>query len=112
MNDATGALDAIRRTELQAARREQAARKKAEEMIDAARVEAERIKDAAGDEGRSLADRRFDAAIAEAEDEAQRVRARGEAEAAALLDVPEQKIDEVVEAMVAVVLAPPVERGK
>jgi len=106
------ALHAIRDFELEMARRVEAARSAADETVRAARTR-ERVEFAAAEErGRAEAARRLAAAIADAEADAVEVRRNSTRRVADLEASVHDRLDDVVEQLVALVLAPPLEEGK
>lgn len=111
MNQASHALEEIRRTEMKAARRIEDSRARAEEIIEEAREDARRRVDSAREEGRQEAQRRLEQAIAEAEAAAASIRTQGLADAAEVSGITDDSLAPVVEEMVRVVLAPPSEPG-
>jgi vacuolar-type H+-ATPase subunit H len=112
VSDAGDALDRIRHTELAAAQKVEEARGRAEEILGTARAEAREIRALAEKIGRERAQKRFDSVVAEAGQEAERIRLEGDEEARRLFDSAPQHIEPISEAMVAAVMAPPREEGK
>jgi vacuolar-type H+-ATPase subunit H len=112
MNDAARALESIRRTELEAAQRVEQARTRAEEIVTEAKARALSIVEEGRRKGRESAQARYAEAMAEIEDEGARIRREGIAEAEGLRSAASARIGELIDEMVDVVLAPPLERGK
>jgi vacuolar-type H+-ATPase subunit H len=112
MNDAAHALEQIRRTEMEAARRVEEARTRATEIGKSAEQEARRMIDEGRQRGLEAARRRHQEGLAEAEAEAERIRAGGVAKADELIMLTEENVGRLVDEMAEVVLAPPLERGK
>jgi len=111
VNQASHALEEIRRTEMKAARRIEDSRARAEEIIEEAREDARRRVDSAREEGRQEAHRRLERAITEAEARAASIRAQGLAGTAQVAGITDESLGPVIEEMVKVVLAPPSEPG-
>lgn len=111
MNQASHALEEIRRTEMEAARQIEDSRARAEQIVEKAREDARRLIETAREEGRQEAHRRLEKAIAEAEDTAARIRTQGLADTAQVSGISDDLLGPVVEEMVRVVLAPPSEPG-
>jgi vacuolar-type H+-ATPase subunit H len=112
MNEATRALEQIRRTELEAAQHVEEARARANEIETEARAQVRRIVEEGRERGRLAARQRLDAALEGAGTEAAAIRARGESEARVLGESAEGPMDQLIAEMVRVVLAPPSEPGK
>jgi vacuolar-type H+-ATPase subunit H len=112
VSETARALHAIRVAELEAARRVEQARADAAESIAAARREHERAVADARLRGRTDARRRFDAAVAEAEREAEAVLAGCDARVESLRCAAEPYLATAVTEMVDLLLAPPLEEGK
>lgn len=106
------ALHAIRDIELEMARRVEAARTAAEEAVRAARVRERAELAAAQERGRAEASQRLARAVANAEADAAEIRSDGKRRVAALEASLRGKLDDVVEQLVDLVLAPPLEEGK
>lgn len=111
MNEAGQSLEAIRRTELEAAQRVEEARARSDDIVTEARARARELVEEGRRRGREEAKRLLEAAKREAELEADQIRARGLAEAECLTRKAGESFDELVDALVEVVLAPPRERG-
>jgi vacuolar-type H+-ATPase subunit H len=111
MSEAADALDRIRQTELAAARKVDAARQRAEEILASARSEARAIRARGEEEGRTRAQDHYDRSVAAAAVEAERIRRIGEQSARRLLDSASEHIEPISEAMVFAVLAPPLNEG-
>lgn len=107
MNDATAAVDAIRRTELDAARRIEAAKEDAERMVADARIRVRRLEDEGEERGRARAEERIERERADALREADRIVSRGVEAAASLKEEADGMVAELVAALVDAVLAPP-----
>jgi vacuolar-type H+-ATPase subunit H len=99
MSEAGETLEAIRRTELEAARWVEEARDRSVEIVTGARAR-----------GRETARRRLEEAKERSELEADEVRAGGVAEAQGLARHAEERMDMLVDVLVEVVLAPPREK--
>ena len=112
MNEATHALEEIRRTELEAARHVEEARDRAREIEADARARSRQVVDEARERGRAAARQRLEATFEESEADATAILARSESEAQALGDAVAGSMGRLIEEMVRVVLAPPSERGK
>lgn len=112
MTEAANPLEAIRRVELEMARRLEDARREADEAVTVARREAARMVEEAKQRGREEARRRSRETVAAAEEEAGRIVAEGEERAAKLRAATEPDRERTITAMVEFVLAPPKERGK
>lgn len=112
MNEATRALQEIRRTELEAAQHVEEARTHAKEILAEARVQSRRLVDEGRERGRVTAGRRLEEKLEETETVAETIRARSESEARALGESAAESIGLLIEEMVRVVLAPPSEQGK
>jgi vacuolar-type H+-ATPase subunit H len=112
MNEATLALEEIRRTELEAAQHAEDARSRANEIEVEARAQIRRIVEEGRERGRHSARRRLEAAIEEAEAQAAEIGLRGEAEVGKLRESASEPIKVLIEEMVRVVLEPPSEPGK
>lgn len=112
MTDAANPLEAIRRVELEMARRLEDARREADEAVTAARGEAARIVEEAKQRGREEARRRSRVAVTAAEEEAGRIVAEGEERAERLRAATEPDRERTIIAMFEFVLAPPKEKGK
>lgn len=111
MNKASHALEEIRRTEMEAARRVEDSRIQGEQIVEEAREAARRLVDTAREEGRQEAHRRLERAIAEAEARAASIRTQGLAGTAQVAGITDESLGPVIEEMVKVVLAPPSEPG-
>lgn len=111
MNEAGETLDAIRQTELEAARRVEAARDRSAEITTEAKARARELIEEGRRQGRETARRRLEEAKEQAELEADEIRARGVAEAESLALHADERMDTLVDALVEVVLAPPREKG-
>jgi vacuolar-type H+-ATPase subunit H len=112
MNLASHVLEQIRHTELEAARQVDRARTQAEEIVDEARARARRLVEEARERGRDDAHHHLETVIAEAEETAARIRERGALDAEELSESTGGSMDPVLEEMLRVVLAPPVEPGR
>ena len=112
MSETAEALHAIRVAELEAARRVEQARSDAAEALAA--VDRERARTVAGarERGRTEARRRLDAAVADAEREAELILASCDARIESLRHAAEPHLSTAVTAMVDLLLAPPLEEGK
>lgn len=107
----SGPLDRIRAAELEAARRLETARDAADARIAEARRLADELVRSMRKEGRSMADARFEQAIADATQQAKNVEAEPETQIAALRREVEPRLDELSAAMLDLILAPPAEPG-
>lgn len=112
MNDATRALEEIRRTELEAAQQVEKARTKASEIEANARTESRRIVAEGRQRGRATAGRLLEEMIEETERVAETIRVRSHLKAQALSEAGTEAMGLLIEEMVGVVLAPPSEPGK
>lgn len=112
MSETARSLEAIRRTELEAAQRIEQAKARAEEIVTEAKTRARAVVEEGRQRGRNSAQARYEEALARIEDEAATIRQEGAAQAAGLRSVASARIDELIAEMVEVVLAPPLERGK
>lgn len=112
MSEAAQALDAIRVAELGAARRLEEARTEAADELASARREAAKTISDGKRRGRDEAQRRFDAAVTAAEEEARLVLAGCEAREEELRVAVAPQREAAVTAMVDLLLAPPLEEGK
>lgn len=112
MTEASHALEEIRRTELEAARRVEEARERAAEIEATARSRARRLVEEGREHGRAAARDRLRAIVEEAEEQAEEIRARSAADGEELRDSAMGSVDSLVVEMVRVVLAPPSEPGK
>ncbi|GEM_PF-1774124 len=112
MNEATRALEQIRRTELEAAQHVEEAHVRAGEIETEARARVRRIIEEGRERGRLAARRRLDAELEEAGTEAAAILQRGESEGRALGESAEGPMETLIAEMVRVVLAPPSEKGK
>lgn len=111
MNEASHTLEEIRRTELEAAQRVEDARSQADEIRAGARARRRELVEEGRHKGRKTAQLRLERARAELEAETEAVRDRGVADAERLTRLAEAKLDPLVEALTALVLAPPREQG-
>ena len=109
MTDAERAIASIRRTELQAAQRVEAARARAEEIRSEARAEARRLHRDAEARGRIRAQERLAEAHRAAEEDAEKIREIGLRDAAVLGAQPAGRMGELVEALLDAVLPSPAE---
>ena len=112
MNEATRALEQIRRTELEAAQHVEEARARADEIETEARARFGRMVEEGHERGRLAARQRLDEALEEAGTEAAAIVARGQSEARALAGSAEGPMETLIAEMVRIVLAPPSEKGK
>lgn len=112
MSEAASALEQIRRTEMAAARKVEEARVRATEIAAEAEREARRIVDDGKQRGMEAARLRYQEGVDDAEAEAAAIRAAGIADADQLVTLGKERVEALVEEMVEVVLAPPLERGK
>ena len=112
MNDAGQALEQIRRTELAAAQMLDEARHQAEQMRSEAKAAAARAVDEGRRRGVVAAEARLRDALEEAERQAADIGANSASQAKVLVESAQGSIGALIEEMVAVVLAPPSERGK
>lgn len=112
MSETERALHSIRVAELDAARRIEQARVDAAESLDATRREHTQVIVDAERRGRAEAERRFTAAVEEAEREAETILAGGDARIHSLRHAAEPHLPTAVTAMVDLLLAPPLEKGK
>lgn len=112
MNEAARAIEAIRRTELEAAQRVEQAKTRAEEIVAEAKARAATMIEEGRRLGRESAQTKYEQALAGIEAEAARVRAEGLEAADRLKMSASTQLDELVDEMTEVVLAPPLERGK
>lgn len=112
MSEAARALDAIRVAELEAARCLEEARTEAAEAIVSARRQAAQAVSDGKRRGRDEAQRRFQAVIAAAEDQARSILAGCEAREEDLQRAAAPHREAAVAAMVDLLLAPPLEEGK
>ncbi len=104
MNDQ--AIETIRRAELEVARRVEAARERAEQVVADARSEASRLNKEAEQRGRAHAQERFDAAEAAADEEAARIRTDGHDQAAQLRELAAPHVADLAERLLMAVLPP------
>lgn len=112
MNEATHALEEIRRTELETARHVEEARARAKEIEAEAKAEGRRLVDEGRERGRAAARRHLEETLEGTEKVAAKVRARAKSEAEALGHAAARSMDVLIEEMVGVLLAPPSEPGK
>lgn len=112
MSDAARALEAIRLKELETASRLEQAHLEAQRAVGAARREATDAVTAARTRGREEAQRRFEASVAAAEQEARAILAGCDEREAALREAAAPLRDAAVVAMIDLLLAPPLEEGK
>ena len=112
MNGAEAALEAIRTLEREAAQQVAAARREQDDLLAAARRDAARAVAAARHRGKETARQRFEATLAEAQKQARGVVDDGRQRAAALREAAEPHRETAVAAMVELLLAPPIEKGK
>jgi ATP synthase H subunit len=110
MSEAGETLEAIRRTELEAARWVEEARDRSVEIVTGARARAREMVEEGRRRGRETARRRLEEAKERSELEADEVRAGGVAEAQGLARHAEERMDMLVDVLVEVVLAPPREK--
>lgn len=110
MTDAERTIAAIRRTELAAAQRVDAARVRADEILSEARAEARVHHREAEARGRERAVQRHTDAQHVAEEEAQKIRAAGSREAELLREEAVDRIAELAAALLQVVLPSPAQR--
>lgn len=111
-NEATRALEEIRRAEMEAARHVEAARAEAAEMEEQARAEGRLLVAEGRKRGRQAAQERYESAIEEAMEAAAAVRAGGKAEERSRNQIAAQSMELLVEEMARALLAPPSEPGK
>lgn len=104
--DATESLEAIRRTELEAASKVEEARERSTEIKRDAKAQARELLDAAKSRGLEAAKRRLELAEQEAENDADAIRDRGDAQADSLRRHAEERFDELVGELVELVLPP------
>lgn len=107
----TTPLDRIRSAELAAARRIDEARSGAQRRIVDARRRVEGAVGQAGETGDHEADRRYTAAVEQARAEADRITAEARDQIAQLRHAVEPRIEDLADAMLDLILAPPEERG-
>lgn len=112
MSETADALHAIRVAELEAARRVEQSRADAAESLAAVRREHAHTVADARLRGRTEAKRRFDAAVGEAEREAEVILSGCDARVESLRRAAEPHLAATVTAMVDLLLAPPLEEGK
>ncbi|MEA1904138.1 MAG: hypothetical protein U9N56_11515 [Actinomycetota bacterium] len=112
MNEATHALEEIRRTELEAARHIEDARTQAAEIVAQAKAQSRLIADEGRERGMAAARNRLERALEEAAAEAATIRARNESQSKTLGKLAAESMESLIEEMVSVVLAPPSEPGK
>lgn len=112
MSETARALDAIRVAELEAARRVEQARAEARESLAAARRDSAQAVADARMRGRNEARRRFDAAVRDAEQEAEAILAGCDARVESLGRAAAPHLASAVTEMVDLLLAPPLEEGK
>ena len=106
------ALHAIRDLELEMARRIEAAESAAAETIRHARAQERALLAAAEQRGVAEADRRFKEAVGRAEADAEAIRADGSTRVAGLRERVESRLGDLVDELVDLVVAPPLEEGK
>ncbi len=104
MNEASRALEEIRRTELDAARRLEDARERSSQVVAEATARARSLVEEGRERGRARARSRLDEAVAGAEVEAEAIRAQAIEDAEHLIGSAENQVDAVVDRMVEVVL--------
>jgi vacuolar-type H+-ATPase subunit H len=112
MNEATRALEEIRRTELETAQHVEMARARASEIEADARAEGHRIVDEGRERGRTTARRLLEKTLEETKRVAETIRAQSESEARKLGEDAGESMGLLIEEMVGVVLEPPSEPGK
>lgn len=112
MNEASRALEEIRHTELEAARRVEEARAHSAEIVSDARGRAHELVEAARRRGREAAERHMETARADVEAEANELAQRGETGARALRESASRRMGQLVDSLVEVVLSPPEDGGE
>lgn len=112
MNEASRALEKIRHTELDAARRVEDARERSSQIVAEATASARRLVEEGRERGRASARHRLAEAVAGAEAEAESIRARALAEAEGLFDSVKSEIGALVDQMVEAVLTVSDETGE
>ena len=106
------ALHAIRDLELEMARRVEAAEAAGAEAVRAARVQERALLAAAEQRGVAEADRRFEEAVGRARADAESIRTDGSARVAGLRESVDGRLGDLIDELVDLVVAPPLEEGK
>ena len=112
MNQASHAIEEIRRAGMEAAQLVEKARAKAKEMKEQARAEGRRLVAEGARRGREAAKARHEVVVREAREAAIAVRAEGGADQGDLSRISGETIGLLVDEMLRAVLAPPSEPGK
>ncbi len=112
MSDVSDTLEAIRRVELEMARRLDAVREDADQAIARANRDATDRVASARRRGRETARRKYADAVAEADENARHIIAEGDARAEQVAVDAAPFLDEAAASMMELLLAPPLEEGK